>query len=260
VFFTGERDDEERRRISQITTHWAELRSSSTEVVRYFGPVYRYFLGIVKQPAQAEELAMLFVQRFVSQDLQRHARRENGRFREYLKVSLRNMVQDLWRQAAKDKRFFGALPGDVADRDDESPDERAESDEFDAQCHIERINAAWERLRLEEAKNVEQDGDAVERAPYYTALRLQADHEEMSVQEIADELNKRRKMPLRPENVRQIMTRARRKFGEYLLDEVVGSLPPAEHDDLEAELIALKLLPYCKAALRERQSLRDRRS
>jgi hypothetical protein len=260
MFFTGEEDDDVRRRISQISTHWSALHSPSVEVTRYAGPVFRYFLGIVRQVPQAEDLAMQFVQRFLTQDVQRHARPESGRFRDYLKASLRNMAQDVWRQAAKDKKLYAPLPGDGAHLPESESTDTPDIDEFDTQCHIERIDAAWERLRKEEEESSGKGGDGGARAPYYTVLRLQSERAEMSAQEIADELNRSRPSTLKPENVRQLLSRARRKFGEYLLDEVLKSLPVAEHGELETELIELRLLPYCKAAFRERQELLRGRS
>ena len=59
--------------------------------------------------------------------------------------------------------------------------------------------------------------------------------------------------PYTPESIRQALHRAREKFAGLLLEEVERTLDAPTPDELEAELIALKLLSYCQKALDKRR-------
>ena len=70
--------------------------------------------------------------------------------------------------------------------------------------------------------------------------------------ELAQQLSARLNRPLTAPGVRQILHRARAKFGELLLEEVFHSLRYPSAELLEQELIDLGLLPYCRPALQQR--------
>jgi hypothetical protein len=66
--------------------------------------------------------------------------------------------------------------------------------------------------------------------------------------------------PFTDTGIRKILQRARAHFAEILVDEVARSLHNPSDDELEAELIAVGLLPYCRTALQQRQQAAGKHS
>ena len=83
-------------------------------------------------------------------------------------------------------------------------------------------------------------------------LRFRADHPEARSPQIAEQLTLRLGSRCTPEWVRQILHRAREKFAELLLEEVIHSLHRPTVQRLEQELAGLGLFDYCRPALQRR--------
>ena len=64
---------------------------------RYSGAVHRYFLTAVNNPDEAEELDQEFAIRFLRGDFRR-SDPEKGRFRDYVKRAVQNMISDYYRR------------------------------------------------------------------------------------------------------------------------------------------------------------------
>src|SRR5438045_2159010 len=91
--------------LSRIQTAWTlvfqahqgqgseDLAAQQQLVLRYHGAVYRYLLGMLRDPGVAEELAQEFAVRFLRGDF-KEAHPQRGRFRDFLKTSLRHVVID----------------------------------------------------------------------------------------------------------------------------------------------------------------------
>ena len=95
-------------RLSRIETHWTALIEANEEpsqtgnqsrgylIQRYRAAVYRYLLGAVRDPDAAEELGQEFAIRFLRGDFKR-ANPDRGKFRNYVKKVLINLVNDFHR-------------------------------------------------------------------------------------------------------------------------------------------------------------------
>src|SRR5438874_505179 len=103
--------------LSQISTQWTILfqahegtmdtvqAAQARFVERYIGAVGRYLLGAVRDPDAAEDLLQTFWERFLGGTFRR-ANPERGRFRDYLKTALINLVRDYKRrQQARPQPF-----------------------------------------------------------------------------------------------------------------------------------------------------------
>ena len=101
--------------LSKITTRWDEIFAAhNTEdeqgclpnvaqqnvLRRYADCVHRYILAATGDHHVAEDLTQDFALRFLRGDYSR-ARPEKGRFRDYLKTSLRNLITDHFRSQSK---------------------------------------------------------------------------------------------------------------------------------------------------------------
>lgn len=238
-------------RLSRISTQWSMLiqaHQGTSDVVslaqqtlmqRYGGAVYRYLLGIVRDADAADELAQEFAVRFLQGDFHR-ANPEKGRFRDFLKMSLRHLVIDHYRRRERRPQPLpegGFEPADTSEQPDLDR-------QFVESWRVELLNHAWNAL----AQMEHETGQ-----PYHAVLRFRADHPEMRSAQMAEELSDTLQRDLTANGVRQLLHRGREKFADHLLDDVAQSLEDRSPDRLEEELLELNLLEYCRPALERRK-------
>lgn len=252
-------DRELQSRLSRISTMWTTLRQAhagpadeaqqaqSLLLEQYRAAAFRYLAAVVGDADAAEDLFQDFAVRFLRGDFHA-ATPQRGRFRDYLKTALVRLVIDFRRK--QHRALARELPSEIA-----TPDEPgltvAESEAFEEAWRGELLALAWERL--EQASAAGQ--------PYHAALLYRSEFPQATAGQMAAELSARLQPPhpYSEAGMRKILQRAREKFADHLLDEVACSLstttPSAgELDAIEAELIELKLLPYCRSALDRRRA------
>lgn len=235
--------DERDLHISQMQTRWVQVleafelpEARNALVLRYFGAVHRYLIGALRDLDAADDLAQQFAQRFLECDMTRVDPRR-GRFRDYVKAMVCNLLADHRRKAA---RRPPPPPEDVpepADPDRELPD-------LDRQLldglRNELLARAWEGLvRIQEQSA----------QPFYTVLRFRAEHPEIRSPEMAEQLSGRLGRSVTAVWVRQVLLRARGRFEDLVVAEVASSVEDATPERVEQELIDLDLLDYCRSGL-----------
>ncbi len=225
-------------RLSRIETQWtAVLRAhggatDSADSVRgrlllcYTTAVYRYLLGAVRDPDTASDLCQEFAVRFLRGDFRRAAP-ERGRFRDYVKTALANLVNDHHRA-----RQAGPKPLAIDAAAPELPSE----DDFVGGWRQSVLDQTWKAL-------------AGANPAFHAVLLLRIENPDMPSPEMAQRLGEQLGKPMTPENVRKSLQRAHAKFAELLLDQVAESLDEPTDEELEGELQALDLLRYCRSAL-----------
>ena len=231
-------------RLSQMTTHWTTLIDAhkgtpdqvapaiSRLMCRYSGAVHRYFLKAVKDPGEAEELDQEFAIRFLRGDFRR-CDPKRGRFRDYVKCAVQNMITDHFRRKNSSKtRNVPMVEPAVEDGNLKWFEE-----EFVASWRNDLLDRSWNALAELEKKTGQ---------PYHTVLRFRVDHPDVRSTEAGLELARVLGRPLSASAMRQTVQRSRRKFVEFLLSEVLESMDRPSQDDLEEELGDLKLLEYCR--------------
>jgi RNA polymerase sigma-70 factor (ECF subfamily) len=200
-------------------------------MVRYSGAVYRYLLGAVRDPDAAIDLSQEFAVRFLRGDFHRAAP-ERGRFRDYVKVALINLVNDFHRNRQAAPK---GLHADAAD-----PVGVVSGDDFESGWRAELLEQTWKAL-------------AEENPTFHAALQLRIEEPEMPSGDMAERLTQQLGRPITAENVRKTIQRAHAKFADLLLDLVAESLDAPTPADLEEELKALDLLRYSRTALERRK-------
>jgi RNA polymerase sigma-70 factor (ECF subfamily) len=239
-------------RLSRIQTHWTVVFQAHEErgqtavtaaqqqlVLRYRGAVYRYLLGMVRDPAAAEELAQDFAVRLLRGDFRR-ADPGRGRFRDFLKAAVRHLVIDYWREQGKapvplDPAAVAVGPAEEADLD--RP--------FLERWREELLNQTWDALEEVQARTGQ---------PYHTVLRWKTEQPEQRSAQMAQRLSAHQGRPVTENALRKLLHRARKLFADLLVDEVARSLGTSAPEPLEQELIDLDLLDYCRSALERRQA------
>jgi RNA polymerase sigma-70 factor (ECF subfamily) len=236
-------------RLSQLSTEWTlvfqaqkgtpeQVGEAQVELMaRYAGAVHRYLLGALRDPESAAELDQEFALRFIRGDFHR-ADPSRGRFRDFVKQALRNLMIDYLRRQKVRPRTLG---DDFPDPADPEPAESGFDRRFLGSWRTELMSRAWEALATLQAST---------RQPYHTVLRLRVDHPELHSPELAELLSKDLGRPISAGGLRMALQRSRDRFVEFLLQEVAGSLKSPTPELLEEELIELRLLDYCRPALK----------
>jgi RNA polymerase sigma-70 factor (ECF subfamily) len=245
--------DDLNSRLSRISTIWTllsdaqkSLRTRADDarlalIQRYQGAAYRYLLGALRNPDAADELFQEFALR-VMQGAFAHADPERGRFRSYLKTMLYHLIVDYQR---RQQRLPRSLQSTVADPAGPGPETPESDRQFLASWRDEILARAWASLA-----EAERNGGQ----PFHSVLKFRAEHPDASSADMAERLTGQ--LPAHPfteAGVRKALQRARAQFADLLLDDVAHSLGEHSPDQLEEELIALDLLPYCRSALKRRR-------
>jgi RNA polymerase sigma-70 factor (ECF subfamily) len=205
-------------------------------MLRYSGAVHRYLLKAVGDPEVAKDLNQEFSVKFLSGKF-RTFDPSRGRFRDYIKRAVHNLMVDHFRKKEPARRLDTDLeattmrdPGLVAfDRD------------FLTSWRQDLLDRAWDSL------------DDLERRtgqPYSQVLRMRVARPNLRSPELAEALAPKLGRAMTPGNLRQALHRARDKFAGFLIAEVRISLREPTREQVEEELGELKLLEFCKPVLK----------
>jgi RNA polymerase sigma-70 factor (ECF subfamily) len=237
-------------RLSQMSTQWSmvfEAHSGTPDQVsaavsrlmcRYAGAVHRYLLKALKDPDAAAELDQEFAVRFLRGDFRR-CDPKLGRFRDYVKRAVQNLITDYYRRK-RPKISLEALL-----------EEPAVIDTAPAQFEQQFLES-WRKDLLDRAWISLSDLEKNTGQPYHTVLRSRVDHPDLPSQDLAHRLAITLNRPLSAGAVRQALQRSRRKYVDFLLEEVSASLERPTRENLEDELSDLSLLDYCRPFLKRR--------
>lgn len=242
--------------LSRITTLWTHvvqahgddpeaIRAAQTQIMqRYSRAVYRYLLKVVGDADGADEVFQEFALQFVRGGF-RHASPERGRFRDYLKTSILNLVRRHRRRGAN--QAVGAL-GTTAlvelPAEGDAPDQQMDV-QFVESIREELLGRTWNSL-----KQFEHNSGRL----YFTLLDYRAANPTATAEQAAAFLSNK----VGPEKsysaaaARKLLQRAREKFAEILLDELAAASDCSDLETLEEEAGELGLMPYCRAGLKRR--------
>jgi RNA polymerase sigma-70 factor (ECF subfamily) len=236
-------------RLSQISTMWIEMarirggagddaRAAAASLIeRYQEAAYGYLLTAVRDPDRATELLQEFALRFLRGRF-RHFDPNRGRFRDYLRTALMNLVRDSYAAAGR-PRPVEADPDRLAGP---APDAPEPDDSFIAAWRQALLNSAWRALEEEQ----ERGGP-----PYYAALRARAEWPDCPSAELAARLTARLRPaePLTDAGVRKLLQRGRDLFADRVVEEVARSVPTRDPDRVARELIDLGFYWFCKKTI-----------
>jgi RNA polymerase sigma-70 factor (ECF subfamily) len=206
-------------------------------VDRYHPAAYRYLLACTGREDDAADLFQEFALKLLRGEFRR-ADPSRGRFRDYLKAALANMIRRHAGRAARESPGGDQLP----EAADAAPPAHESDEVFLANWRNALLDWAWEGLRQAETRSG---------TPYHTALRARADFPDESSAALADRLTARLgpPTPFTDAGVRKLLQRGREVFIDLLVAETARSVPTDDRDRLEEELIVLGFHAYCKHAL-----------
>lgn len=240
--------EDEPLHLSRISTEWdlvfqahngppSEVTAAQTALLmRYAGAVHRYLLGTLRDPDVAAELDQEFALRFLRGDLHR-ADPSRGRFRDFLKRAVRNLMIDHHRRQARRPRSLDANIPEPAAPDQEP----ADFDQvFLESWRKELLAQAWAGLARYQERTSK---------PYHDVLQVRVRHPDLRSPELAERLTEKLGKPVAAGWVRQNLHLARDKFAECLMEGVAASLKSPGREEILEELIDLGLLEHCRPAL-----------
>lgn len=231
-------------RIDQINTRWtliqrahgaapASIAEARNELVlRYAGAIRKYVGAITRNEEDSDELAQDVVVRLLKGDFA-GADPARGRFRDFLKVAIRNMARNFWDK--KNRR--AAADYDLEQHDDVAAEEPAWVDAWSNHT----LQSVWGRL-----SELEQQSRG---GHWYSALKLRTEFPDDSSEQLADKLSQQLGKPVRADAFRQTIRRARVRFAELLVEVIADGVNQPDGDRIEDELIALGLLEHIRGVL-----------
>jgi len=222
-------------RLDAITTHWSRVDDLSYFVLRYELAVRKYLASLLKNPDAVQDVIHEVLLGILKRGLGQ-IKGNAGRFRDYLRTSLRHAVFQYWRKQAK-STSAEAVPEDVVDA------QPAPEDEMDRvwlaqwrECLLDRTWKTYKHL---------QDQGKINNG-FYTILKLAVDYPGMTSTALAAKAEAELQRPIRPDTYRQLLRRARRRFAELLRDEVARTLDDPTPEALVDEFIDLGMLDYMR--------------
>jgi DNA-directed RNA polymerase specialized sigma24 family protein len=254
-------------RLSRIQTRWtlvlqahrgegeAVTYAQQQLLLRYYRPIYRYLRALVRAGDTAEELTHEFAVRFLRGDFKR-ADPSRGRFRDLLKQAVRNLAIDYWRRRQLERnrtpfpppRKWPKVPRDGDWRRAPPEPKRAAGPNLDPAEDDRVFLRGWREEVLAQAWQALARFEDQSGCSYLTVLHLRATCPQLRCTELADLASTQLGKPLSETAFRQLLHRAREKFADLLVAEVARSLATSDPDAVEAELVELRLLAYCRQA------------
>jgi len=225
---------EPHQNLDQISTEWSIVQDPSEVVFRYASAIQSYFAALLKNPHDAEEVAQEFLLRVLEVGFFR-VRAERGRFRDYLKTSVRNAAINFLQRRRSPARTNTSLAQVPA------PDDLSLDAEWLASWRRCLLARAWRAL----AEIEQRRPDCL----LYTVLRLKARHTKEDSHRLAARTTKLRGGRIGPEAYRKQLSRARRAFAQLLVKEVALSLEGPTTDRMEEELREVDLMKYVRTFL-----------
>lgn len=243
-------------RLSHINTLWSvvlrahgddtvECKSAQEQLLERYGFAVRRYLGAaLRDEAAVDEVFQEFALAFVRGDYYRVSP-ECGKFRNFLKTIMFRLVADYRKGFYRPDKAVGAEDqlGNQPDIPESSP--LAENDDrFVAVWRESLLGRAWAKLESFEAES---------KKPYFAVLRLRAEFPDLKSDKLAERLSSKLNKPVSRSNARVLIHRAREKFANLLLDEIIPSMDEPTYDRQEEELIELGLIEYCRPVLLSRK-------
>jgi DNA-directed RNA polymerase specialized sigma24 family protein len=236
-------------RLDEVSTHWDLLERAHGQspsaagaarnalAIQYAGVVRNYVRALVQDRQEADELSQEVLLRLMRGDFAR-ANRDQGRFRDLLKVTIRNMVRTRWTY----KQRRAAVPIDPTRLCECRTRSRSLSDASMAASRNALLHRAM--VALQEYENA-HPGNC-----HASLLRLRTAHPEEASEQLASRLAERTGRPISADCLRQQLHRSRVRFAELLMKEVSRLVKRPTQERIEDKLRELGLMKFVQDFLR----------
>jgi hypothetical protein len=231
----SEKFESSSNRLDDISTEWAIVRDPARFALRYAPAIRRYLAALIRNHHDADEVAQDFFLRVAKHGFI-HTRQKGGRFRDYLKVAVRNAALNFLRRPQAAKLTEPHLLQVLIAKHQASADQ-----EWCSQwrtCLLERACQALKRHEEQSPGNL-----------FHTVLDMIVDNPLDDTNTLAARTSALIGRPLRAEAFRKQVSRARRMLAKLLVKEVAQTLDNPTAEQIKAELIELGLWEYIRDLL-----------
>jgi RNA polymerase sigma factor (sigma-70 family) len=221
--------------LDEISTEWSGVHNPQHFLLRYAAAIRRYLLCLLNNAQDADDVAQEFFLGVVQHGFVR-ADPDRGRFRDYLKVAVRNAaISHLRRRQRRPERGDTGLDRHAA-AGGPSSDEQWLTDWRG--CLLDRV---WRALEQHQHRSPGNQS--------FTVLRLSVQHPDEDSTALAARAGEGQSRPLSAEAFRKQLSRARRLFAELLVREVGRTLENPTPAAIEEELSEIGLLHHVQPYL-----------
>jgi RNA polymerase sigma factor (sigma-70 family) len=235
------KESEPNDRLDAIATEWSVIHDPAQFVRRYSPAVQTYLAAIIKNPHDAEDVAQDFFLRVAKYGFVR-ARKDRGRFRDYLKTAVRNAAINFLRRKQHSKPAGSGI-FQFADTD--------KGKQLRDQAWI----AQWRQCLLDRArKALEKHQTGAPGNLFSTVLNLLIEYPRDDAKSLAARTSALTGRPLRPDAFRKQVSRARFMLAKLLVREVIQTLDRPTPAQVKEELIDLSLWEYVRDFLPPEQA------
>jgi hypothetical protein len=202
--------------------------------MRYSPAIRSYVRAMTRDEDQADDITQDVMVRLLQGDFA-GADPSKGRFRDLLKTAVRNMTRNMWAK----QRVRKTVDYDITqvERVEAEPDESLWEEKWRKQL----LDLAWGQLREYQATH---PGSVA-----YTILKLRTDFPDDSSDDLARRMIESVGKPVRADQARQQLRRARVRFAEFLVAEVADGVAAATPEQIEEELGHVGLLDLIRDVL-----------
>lgn len=222
-------------RLDEIATEWNIVYNPAQFIRQYAPAVERYFRALIKNPHDAEDVAQDFFMRVTRHGFAR-ARKERGRFRDYLKAAVRNSALNFLRRQQTAKKNAELANSRVVLMSKKRL--AAAEQEWMAvwrRCVLDRACQALERHQRGSPGNL-----------FSTVVSLLLDFPDEDAKSMAERTSAAIGKPIRVEAFRKQVSRARRKLARLLVQEIAKTLDAPTAEQVKDELIELSLWQFVR--------------
>jgi len=203
-------------------------------VMRYSPAIRKYVRAITRDEDQADEITQDVIVRLLQGDFA-GADPQRGRFRDLIKMAVRNMLRNMWSK----KKVRQTVDYDVTAV--AQPSDIGEDPVWDESWQRQLLDLAWSRLK--EYQETHTGSMA------HTILQLRTEFPDDSSEELALRLSQKLGKTASADQARQQLRRARVRFAEYLVAEVADGIEVPTPERIEEELSHLGLLDRIRDVL-----------
>lgn len=218
--------------LDEISTRWSQIKDPAQFVLRYSPAIRAYLLALLKQSHDADDVSQDFIMSFLQRGLVT-ANPDRGRFRDYLKVSVRRAALAHLRRTTRENHRGEGLAAEPAALDDPAADDQWQRE--------------WRACLLDRAlRGIERHVAAHPGCGYEVALRIAREYPDgdsvLRARVASERLNKL----VSPAAFRQMLCRARSLFKAVLVEEVAKTLRDPTTEAIDEELADLELLAFVR--------------
>jgi hypothetical protein len=220
-------------RLDEISTDWEVVRDPGRFVLRYAPAIHHYLAALIRNPHDVEDVAQDFFLRVAQHGFLR-TKRTGGRFRDYLKVAVRNAAVNFLHRTRRPSPTDAVILQATMPNKAQAAADHAWVDDW-RRCLLDRTRRAMEKRQSHSRGSLS-----------CAVLSMLVENPLDDMKTLADRTSALVGRPIRAEAFRQQVSRARYLFAELLVKEVARTLDHPTTEQVKEELADLALWDYIR--------------